>query len=85
MWERHHVTVAQADEALSDADAVWLDPDPKSRSGRSIRVIGHCASRDQILTVMVLRGESVSRRLWGLTGWPSNSTDRRTYRERTSP
>lgn len=41
MWDRHKVTVSEANEALDDVDAVWFDPDPKSKSGQSIRVIGY--------------------------------------------
>ncbi|MGB8994993.1 MAG: hypothetical protein WCC65_06765 [Pseudonocardiaceae bacterium] len=31
----------EADEAVGDIDAVWFDPDPVSRSNRSVRVIGY--------------------------------------------
>lgn len=37
MWDRHKVTVAEASEAVADIDAVWFDPDPHSKSGRSVR------------------------------------------------
>lgn len=40
MWDRDEVTVGEANEALADVDAVWFDPDPKSKTGQSIRVIG---------------------------------------------
>ena len=80
MWERHKVTVSEANEALDDVDAVWLDPDPKSETGWSIRVIGYCASRRELLTVILVR-EPGADKLWGANGWPSNSTDRAIYRE----
>jgi hypothetical protein len=36
----HQITVQAADEALADPDALLFDPDPKSPSGQSARVIG---------------------------------------------
>jgi len=80
MWDTHKVAVADANEALHDVDAVWLDPDPKSTSGRSIRVIGYSPSRQQILTIILVRDPDADW-LWGANGWPSNSTDRAKYRE----
>lgn len=35
MWDRHMVTTGEANEALSDVDAVWFEPDPKSRLARA--------------------------------------------------
>lgn len=80
MWDNHKVTIAEANEALADTDAVWFDPDPKSRSDRSIRVIGFSPSRRQILTIILVREPGVDW-LWGANGWESNSTDRAKYRE----
>lgn len=80
MWEHHRVTASEANEALDDVDAVWFDPDPKSKSGRSVRVIGYCASRRELLTVILVREPGVDW-LWGANGWPSNSVDRAVYRE----
>lgn len=48
MWTSHKVTVAEANEAVADIDAVWFDPDPTSKSGRSIRVIGYSHSRQTV-------------------------------------
>lgn len=70
----------EANEALADVDRVWLDPDPKSRSGDSIRVIGYSTSLRTILTVILVRDPGVPW-LWGANGWPSNSTDRGRYEE----
>lgn len=68
MQASHQVTPEEADEALADIDAVWFDPDPHSKSGRSVRVIGYSHSRNKILTGY-----------WGANGWESNSSDRRRY------
>lgn len=55
MWDNHKVTAVEAEEAISDVDAVWFDPDPASRSGNSVRVIGYSYSRRAILTVILVR------------------------------
>ena len=78
MWERHGVTVAEANGALSDSLALVLDPDPKSKSGKSIRVIGYSESRRALVTVILVRDPAVSW-LWASNGWPSNVADRRSY------
>lgn len=41
---RHGVTIAEAEEALADVDAVVFDRDYASKSGRSIRTIGSSRS-----------------------------------------
>lgn len=81
MWDRHQVSVTEATEALADPLAWVLDPDPKSKSGDSIRVIGLCRSREELLTVILVRDPEVTW-LWGANGWPSNSSDRREYMRR---
>lgn len=55
-------------------------PTPKSESGSSIRVIGYCPSRREILTVILVRESGVDW-LSGANGWPANSTDRAKYRQ----
>lgn len=40
MWARHRVSVAEASEALADPDALLFDPDPKSTSSKSARLLG---------------------------------------------
>lgn len=78
MWDNHRVTTAEADEAIADPDCVWMEPDPKSRSGDSIRVIGYSRTHGAVLTVILVRDPKVAW-LWGANGWPSNATDRRAY------
>ena len=77
MQASHQVTPEEADEALADIDAVWFDPDPHSKSGRSVRVIGYSHSRNKILTVILVHREDGG--YWGANGWESNSLDRRRY------
>jgi hypothetical protein len=59
--DHHKVAAVEADEAVNDVDAVWFDPDPASRSNRSVRVIGysHSHSRRAILTVILVRRDEV--------------------------
>lgn len=78
MWERHGVTVAEANEAIADIGAVWFDPDPRSRSRRGVRVIGYCHSRRTVLTVMLVHREDAAG-FWGANGWESNASDRHRY------
>lgn len=69
---------AGGERGVADPLALVLDPDRKSTSGDSIRVIGFCRSREELLTVILVRDPEVSW-LWGANGWPSNTTDRRKY------
>lgn len=63
----------------NDIDAVWFDPDPASRSSRSVRVIGYSHSRRAVLTViLVRRGEGT---YYGANGGESNPAYQRRYRE----
>jgi uncharacterized DUF497 family protein len=79
MWDNHKVATAEADEAVHDIDAVWFDPDPASRSHRSVRVIGYSHSRRTILTVILVRCDEGT--YYGANGWESNPSDQRRYRE----
>ncbi|MGH3671976.1 MAG: hypothetical protein ACRDSH_15300 [Pseudonocardiaceae bacterium] len=73
------MATAEADEAVDDIDAVWFDPDPASRSHRSVRVIGYSHSRRAILTVILVhRGDGA---YYGANGWESNPADQRRYQE----
>ena len=54
MWDRHGITEMEAHEAITDIDALWFEPDPRSRSGRSVKVIGYSRSRRQVLTTIVV-------------------------------
>lgn len=78
MWERHGVTVAEANEALADVDALWFDPDPHGRSGRGVRVIGYSHSRNAVLTIVLVHRDD-DEGYWGANGWNSNKSDRRRY------
>jgi uncharacterized DUF497 family protein len=85
MWEEHQVSVDEANEALADADALLYDPDPKSKSGISARVLGYSRSAAGVLVVILVRRDDKPGAWWGANGWRANSTDRRTYQERNQP
>ncbi len=79
MWIGHQVSVQEATEALADADALLFDPDPKSKSDISARVLGYSSTASAVLVVILVhRGDGG---WWGANSWRANSTDRRTYRE----
>src|SRR5699024_11754367 len=78
MWDQHRVSVEEAHEAAADIDAVWFDPDPSSRSGRSVRVIGYSHTRRAVLTIILVHRDEASG-FWGANGWKSNVSDRRRY------
>ena len=79
MAERHGVLPEEADAAVRDVDALWFDPDPKSRSGDSVRV-GYSHTAKAVLTVILVRQES-GFGWYGADGWRSNSTERRVYEQ----
>ncbi|MBO0840341.1 MAG: hypothetical protein J2O49_05945 [Sciscionella sp.] len=78
MWTNHRVSVDEANEAVADIDTLWFDPDPKSRSGRSARVIGYSHSRRAVLTIILVH-HADGRGYYGANGWESNAADRRWY------
>jgi len=81
MRSRHGVEVDWANEALRDPDALRIDPDPSSKSGRSARTIGYSPTVGSPLTVITVT-EDV--KTYGVNGWRSNPTDIRRYREESS-
>lgn len=53
-----------------------IQPDYKSRSGKSARIIGYSRSFGDVLTLIVVIHEG---RVYGANGWRANSKDRRIY------
>lgn len=76
---KHGITVTQANEALSDINAVTIVPDPASISGRSVRTIGFAAGCSDVIVVITLEDGGV---VYGVNAWRANDRDRRTYNER---
>lgn len=83
---RHAIEPRWADEAVSDAHAVWLVPDPASQSGYAIRVIGYSVSAGSVVTVILVDPEADPAQRpdgdwWGSNAWMANPRDRRIYGE----
>ena len=81
MAARHGVSVEEANEALADPGAVVIDPDTKSRSGQSARVIGYSPGADAVVVVILMHREDRPAAWWGGNGWRANAADQRTYWE----
>lgn len=83
---RHGISVAWADEAVTDRHVVWQAPDPASRSGLAVRVIGYSPSARAVLTVILVAADADSDERpdgdwWGSNAWVSNQQDRSLYSE----
>jgi hypothetical protein len=81
---RHGIDPAWADEAVRDDHAVWLVPDPVSRSGHAVRVIGYSTGAQDVLTVILVAADvdGTVRPLgdwWGSNAWSASPRDRRLY------
>jgi hypothetical protein len=81
---QHGIEVAWADEAVNDAHAVWLRPDPASRTGLSVRVIGYSTTAGCVLTVILLDpdadpDEKPAADWWGANAWPADTGDSARY------
>jgi hypothetical protein len=66
-----------ANEAFLDKDAIELDPDPASKSGRSVRTIGWSDSAGFVITVITVRDDD--GHLWGVNAFKANDVDQRRY------
>lgn len=86
IWRRHRVRPEWANEAVRDGGAVRLRPDPAGLSGDTIRIIGYSAAAQDILTVILLPGdtdpqERAAGEWWGVNAWTASDRDRRLYVE----
>jgi hypothetical protein len=78
MRDRHSIEVDWANEAFRDPDALRIDPDPSSKSGRSLRTIGHSPTAGFLITVITVTEGGVT---YGVNGWRANPTDIKRYRK----
>lgn len=81
---RHNVESAWADEAVDDDHAVWLRPDPASRTGRSVRVIGYSSGAQEVITVILVdaavdQTDEPDGDWWGSNAWVAGPRDRGIY------
>jgi hypothetical protein len=67
MRTRHQITAQAANEALADPDALLYDPDPKSTSGQSARLIGYSPTAAAVLVVILVRREDRPGSRWAPT------------------
>lgn len=84
--ERHGISADRADEAVNDRHAVWQAPDPASRTGLSVRVIGYSPSARAVLTVILVSAdadpdERPDGDWWGSNAWIANQQDQCLYSE----
>ena len=80
MLEKHQVTVSEAGEAIADPDALWFDPDPRSNSGISVRVIGYSHTRQEVLAVILVHNDEHDG-YYGATAHAANNREIRAYNE----
>ena len=73
---KHGVAPDEADEALADPDRVVIKPDPASKSGRGVRIIGYSITAQAVLPVIVLDEEGTT---YGVNVWKANPIDQRRY------
>jgi hypothetical protein len=86
---RHAIEADWASEAVCDEHAVWMVPDPASRSGHAARVIGYSVTAGAVLTVVLVNAdadpaEQPDGDWWGSNAWMANRRDRRIYGEADS-
>ena len=65
-------------EAMDDPDALWYEPDSKTKSGLGIRIIGYSIGAGFVVTVIAYRKHG---RLRGATAFKASGSDLRAYRE----
>ena len=87
---RHGVEPAWADQAVADDHAVWLTPDPASRSGLSVRVIGYSLGAGAVLAVILIDPDADPEdkpdgQWWGANAWTANDADRKLYTQEDRP
>ena len=80
MEARHGITVALANDAVSDANRVLVNPGYNSESGRTVRIVGYSQVAGAIITVIAMADGGID---YGVNGWISNEKDQRIYREAT--
>lgn len=79
MWRSHGVSVEHAMEAIHDVDALLYDPDPKSKSAKSARLLGYSSSRNSVVVIILVRRDDRPGAWWGATGWVANTADTNLY------
>lgn len=81
MLQNHAITAEEAREATDDIDALLYDPDPKSKSRKSARLIGYSPTRGGVLVIILVHRDHRRRTWWGANGWEANTADTSRYRK----
>lgn len=77
IWDEHHLTPEEANEALADPERVVFNPDPASKSGRGIRIVGYSATARTVLCVLVVDDKGT---VHGATAFPASGRYLREYK-----
>lgn len=69
---------------IADEHAVWFVPDPASRSGHAVRVIGYSPAAAAVVTVILVDAaadpqERPDGDWWGSNAWRANRRDQHIY------
>ncbi|WP_264030547.1 hypothetical protein [Cellulosimicrobium sp. SH8] len=70
-----------ATEAAFDPERLIQAPDPASRSGKSIRIIGRSPAANRVFVVILVPKDDVQHTgaWWGASAWEADSRDVRRY------
>ncbi|WP_106538954.1 transposase [Haloactinopolyspora alba] len=73
-----------ATEAAVDEERIVAAPDPASKSGETIRVVGYSESANRVLVVILLPVNlpQIDGSWIGVNAWTANSTAMRAYHQR---
>ncbi len=90
MWEQHHVTPQEANEAVNDPEGGYEYPTQRSKSGQTGRWVGYCVIRGGVFVVTLLPDststnadrEGLPQYWFGVNAWPADATHRRIYKNR---
>lgn len=69
IWDEHRLSPEKANEALADPERVVFNPDPASRSGRGVRIVGYSSTARTVLCVLVVDDEGT---VYGATAFPAS-------------
>ena len=77
IWEKHRLTVEEAEEALADPNRLVFDPDPRRNpGGKGVRIIGYSHTAQEILAVILVNDDGT---IYGGTAHKANAKEIRLY------
>lgn len=78
----HGLTVDSCTEAVTDPDRLVIDPDSKSETGKSFKIIGWSRQAAHHVTVVLIHEPDGG--ITAATAWPSSRQERRDYNTRNN-